>query len=93
MTRFLPHIKCGIVQVVRYFSFLLFFSFILPLFNKNEPGAIGYAESCDGVNWTRPHDKPIFKPLETNKWEQFKVSCPTGFGNTNNSFYNSFCFV
>jgi predicted GH43/DUF377 family glycosyl hydrolase len=38
-----------------------------------EPDVIGYAQSPDGINWTKPFDKPVFGPDPNNKWEQHKV--------------------
>lgn len=39
-----------------------------------EPDALGYAESSDGVDWTRPHDRPVFGPEPANLWESARVA-------------------
>ena len=41
-----------------------------------EPDALGYAESADGVHWTRPYDTPVFGPDPTNIWEEQRVAGP-----------------
>ncbi len=38
-----------------------------------EPDAIGYAESRDGINWTR-REKPIFWPIYSNLWERERTT-------------------
>jgi predicted GH43/DUF377 family glycosyl hydrolase len=39
-----------------------------------EPDAIGYATSPDGLHWTKHASNPVFKALEQNVWERYKVS-------------------
>jgi predicted GH43/DUF377 family glycosyl hydrolase len=39
-----------------------------------EPDAIGYATSPDGLHWTKLASNPMFKPLEENVWERYKVA-------------------
>ena len=39
-----------------------------------EPDAIGYAESPDGIQWTKWKNNPIFSADATNSWEQHKVT-------------------
>ena len=42
-----------------------------------EPIAIGHAFSCDGINWNRTFDSPIFQASKEFSWEKDRVSCPT----------------
>ena len=39
-----------------------------------EPDAIGYAESSDGINWTKLENNPIFLSDSNSVWEQEKVT-------------------
>jgi predicted GH43/DUF377 family glycosyl hydrolase len=39
-----------------------------------EPDAIGYAESPDGIRWTKRADNPIFRAGPSYLWEQYKVT-------------------
>ena len=39
-----------------------------------EPDAIGYAESPDGLHWTKRSSNPIFAADSSNEWEQHKVT-------------------
>jgi len=41
---------------------------------QNEPNAIGYATSEDGVTWIKHKDNPIFKPDEKHAWEKDRVT-------------------
>jgi predicted GH43/DUF377 family glycosyl hydrolase len=41
---------------------------------QNEPNAIGYATSADGLTWNKHKDNPIFKPEPKNAWEQDRVT-------------------
>lgn len=41
---------------------------------QNEPNAIGYAESEDGVHWIKFEGNPIFTKNTDHKWEQHKVA-------------------
>lgn len=41
-----------------------------------EPDALGYAESPDGVSWTRRSDEPVFGPEPANIWERQRVAGP-----------------
>jgi beta-1,2-mannobiose phosphorylase / 1,2-beta-oligomannan phosphorylase len=41
---------------------------------RNEPNAIGYATSPDGLNWTKHAGNPIFGPDPSSAWEQHKVT-------------------
>ena len=43
---------------------------------QNEPNAIGYATSEDGLNWTRVGKTPVFEPdsNSTNGWENDRVA-------------------
>jgi beta-1,2-mannobiose phosphorylase / 1,2-beta-oligomannan phosphorylase len=41
---------------------------------QNEPNAIGYATSPDGINWTKLKENPIFSADSNNEWEQHKVT-------------------
>jgi predicted GH43/DUF377 family glycosyl hydrolase len=40
----------------------------------NEPNAIGYATSPDGLHWTKYDKNPVFSADTTNTWEQHKVT-------------------
>ncbi|HEX4590122.1 MAG TPA: hypothetical protein VH120_09355 [Gemmataceae bacterium] len=52
---------------------------------QNEPNAIGYATSVDGLKWTKHSDNPVFRPDPTNAWEKDRVTgcqvarCKDGF--------------
>jgi predicted GH43/DUF377 family glycosyl hydrolase len=39
-----------------------------------EPDALGYATSPDGLHWTKLASNPMFRPLERNVWERYKVA-------------------
>jgi hypothetical protein len=41
---------------------------------QNEPNAIGYATSPDGLRWTKCPANPIFTPDPANPWEKHKVT-------------------
>jgi predicted GH43/DUF377 family glycosyl hydrolase len=41
---------------------------------QNEPNAIGYATSPDGLTWTKHKDNPVFRPDPKNAWEQDRVT-------------------
>ena len=41
---------------------------------QNEPNAIGYATSTDGLHWTKDPGNPIFRPDPRNAWEQDRVT-------------------
>lgn len=41
---------------------------------RNEPNAIGYAVSADGLHWTKHAANPIFAPNKSLAWEQHKVT-------------------
>ncbi len=41
---------------------------------QNEPNAIGYATSPDGLQWTKYKANPIFAADRSNPWEQHKVT-------------------
>jgi beta-1,2-mannobiose phosphorylase / 1,2-beta-oligomannan phosphorylase len=41
---------------------------------QNEPNAIGYATSPDGLTWTKHESNPIFVPDPANEWERHKVT-------------------
>lgn len=41
---------------------------------QNEPNAIGYATSPDGLVWTKYPDNPIFRPDANLAWEKHKVT-------------------
>jgi len=41
---------------------------------QNEPNAIGYATSGDGLKWTRHESNPIFKPDPKSAWERDRVT-------------------
>lgn len=41
---------------------------------RNEPNAIGYATSPDGLVWTKEPRNPIFVPDKTLAWERHKVT-------------------
>ncbi len=41
---------------------------------KAEADAIGYAESVDGIHWSKHPHNPIFKPDPEIHWEMYKVS-------------------
>ena len=41
---------------------------------QNEPNAIGYATSVDGLTWTKHADNPVFRPDPANGWERHKVT-------------------
>jgi predicted GH43/DUF377 family glycosyl hydrolase len=41
---------------------------------QNEPNAIGYATSPDGLNWTKHPDNPIFAPDLNLSWEKHKAT-------------------
>ena len=42
--------------------------------DQNEPNAIGYATSPDGLTWTRHEANPIFTPEPNSPWEKHKVT-------------------
>ena len=41
---------------------------------QNEPNALGYATSSDGLHWRKHVANPIFSPEPTNPWEKHKVT-------------------
>ena len=41
---------------------------------QNEPNAIGYATSPDGLVWTKHTDNPVFTPDPQTPWEKHKVT-------------------
>jgi predicted GH43/DUF377 family glycosyl hydrolase len=41
---------------------------------QNEPNAIGYATSADGLKWTKHAANPIFIPDPGSAWEKHKVT-------------------
>jgi hypothetical protein len=41
---------------------------------QNEPDAIGYATSPDGLVWTKDESNPVFRPDPNVSWEKFKVT-------------------
>lgn len=41
---------------------------------RNEPNAIGYATSPDGLTWTKGPANPIFRPDPKAEWEKHKVT-------------------
>ena len=41
---------------------------------QNEPDAIGYATSPDGIIWTKLPANPVFRPDPQNAWEKQKVT-------------------
>ena len=41
---------------------------------QNEPNAIGYATSPDGLKWTKRADNPVFRPDPKNNWEKDRVT-------------------
>ena len=41
---------------------------------QNEPNAIGYATSQDGLNWTKYEKNPVFNPDPKNAWERDRVT-------------------
>jgi predicted GH43/DUF377 family glycosyl hydrolase len=41
---------------------------------QNEPNAIGYATSPDGLRWVKHRDNPIFRPDPMNAWERDRVT-------------------
>jgi len=41
---------------------------------QNEPNAIGYATSPDGMTWTKHKDNPVFRPDPKSAWEKHKVT-------------------
>jgi predicted GH43/DUF377 family glycosyl hydrolase len=41
---------------------------------QNEPNAIGYATSADGLHWTKHPANPIFSPDPSLAWEKHKVT-------------------
>ena len=41
---------------------------------QNEPNAIGYATSPDGLTWKKHEGNPIFVPLPDKPWEKHKVT-------------------
>jgi predicted GH43/DUF377 family glycosyl hydrolase len=43
--------------------------------DQYEPNAIGYAESPDGIHWSRPFAGPIFLPSR-NGWDRQRVTAP-----------------
>ena len=52
---------------------------------QNEPNAIGYATSGDGLKWVKHQDNPVFRPDPKNAWERDRVTacqvirtCPDG---------------
>jgi predicted GH43/DUF377 family glycosyl hydrolase len=41
---------------------------------QNEPNAIGYATSPDGLIWKKAENNPVFSPEPKNPWEKHKVT-------------------
>jgi predicted GH43/DUF377 family glycosyl hydrolase len=41
---------------------------------QNEPNAIGYATSPDGLHWTKRDENPVFAPDRNRDWEKHKVT-------------------
>jgi predicted GH43/DUF377 family glycosyl hydrolase len=41
---------------------------------QNEPNAIGYATSQDGLKWSKDENNPIFEPERKNAWEKDRVT-------------------
>ena len=41
---------------------------------QNEPNAIGYATSPDGLKWTKHAGNPVFAPDAEQRWERHKVT-------------------
>ena len=41
---------------------------------QNEPNAIGYATSADGLKWTKHEANPVFVPDPKSPWEKHKVT-------------------
>jgi predicted GH43/DUF377 family glycosyl hydrolase len=41
---------------------------------QNEPNAIGYATSPDGLHWTKSAGNPILTPDPNLAWEKYKVT-------------------
>jgi predicted GH43/DUF377 family glycosyl hydrolase len=41
---------------------------------QNEPNAVGYATSADGVKWAKHEDNPVFTPDPKNDWEKDRVT-------------------
>ena len=41
---------------------------------QNEPNAIGYATSPDGLTWTKHEANPVFAPDPDSAWEKHKVT-------------------
>jgi predicted GH43/DUF377 family glycosyl hydrolase len=41
---------------------------------QNEPNAIGYATSPDGLTWTKNETNPVFSPDPKSAWEKHKVT-------------------
>jgi len=41
---------------------------------QNEPNAIGYATSPDGLTWTKNETNPVFSPDPNSAWEKHKVT-------------------
>jgi beta-1,2-mannobiose phosphorylase / 1,2-beta-oligomannan phosphorylase len=41
---------------------------------QNEPNAIGYATSSDGLQWNKSKNNPIFEPDPKSNWERHKVT-------------------
>jgi sucrose-6-phosphate hydrolase SacC (GH32 family) len=41
---------------------------------QNEPNAIGYATSRDGLHWTKCQANPILRPDPASRWEQDRVT-------------------
>ena len=41
---------------------------------QNEPNAIGYAVSPDGIVWTKHKANPVFRPDPKSPWEKHKVT-------------------
>lgn len=42
--------------------------------HDDEPDAIGYATSTDGIHWDKYAANPVFLPEQRNEWEQDKVT-------------------
>jgi predicted GH43/DUF377 family glycosyl hydrolase len=41
---------------------------------EDEPNAIGFAVSPDGISWEKHADNPIFRPGESGRWDAAKVT-------------------
>lgn len=64
------HIECSQVLYDRRLS-------LFRMWYGSRMGGIGHAVSCDGIQWNRTSNNPIFASNKNITWEKYSVTCPT----------------